>query len=216
MTEKANIEPFPSQGGRVTTGFGPGHPTLNPGGRIVATDLQSGHPSVRNRRIFTSGTRRPAVSEADVTATGSTELWALAERWPIVPSPPDPVLAELLASWWSTGRTFGCVAARANAWFVVPPDPSIWCPRVCGGWFAAERRCCYCREPVRVSQAIDAGVRDADVRVLGRATGTVPSKQEEMIMKRRSRGVVVAIDPGIQRAGGRDDRDAARKGADRA
>lgn len=102
-------------------------------------------------------------------SAGSAELWTLAESLSIVPSPPDPVLAELLRSWWATGRTFGCVSAKAGPWIVVTPDPSIWCPECAGERFATERRCAYCRKPVRMTKAHTLIFEMVGgVRVLGR------------------------------------------------
>jgi hypothetical protein len=101
--------------------------------------------------------------------TGSAPLWDLAGALAVVPSPPDPVLAGLLSAWWSTGRTFGCVSAKAGPWFVVPPDPSIWCAECAGERFATERRCCYCSRPVRVSKALTLAYEmTGDVSVLAR------------------------------------------------
>lgn len=86
--------------------------------------------------------------------TGSDAMWTLAERFDVIPSPPDPVLAGVLSSWWHGPRIFGCAAARREAaWFVVAPDPSIWCRSCATSRFGDERRCVYCRKRVRVTRA---------------------------------------------------------------
>lgn len=85
--------------------------------------------------------------------TGSTELWALAERLDVVPTPPDPVLADLLTDWWTGPRHFGCTTAHGGLWVVVAPDPTIWCHDCALRQYAHERRCLYCGQPVRVKRS---------------------------------------------------------------
>lgn len=102
--------------------------------------------------------------------TGSDALWDVAGALGIVPSPPDRHLAEMLARWWSMGRTFGCVSARSSAWFVITPDPRIWCGSCAADRFGAERRCAYCLRPVRLKRASTLLFEMVgDIRVLGRA-----------------------------------------------
>lgn len=85
-----------------------------------------------------------------MSMTGSPALWALADHFGVVPSPPNERLSRLLQAWWSLPRRFGCVTARQPgvAWLVVCPDPSVWCAACAADRFASEVRCAYCAKRV--------------------------------------------------------------------
>ena len=85
-----------------------------------------------------------------MTTTGSPALWALADHFGVVPSPPNDNLSQLLRGWWTLPRSFGCAAAQVPGvpWFVVAPQPSVWCGRCAAERFPVETRCAYCREAV--------------------------------------------------------------------
>lgn len=63
---------------------------------------------------------------------GSRTLWALAESLGVVPGQIRRTshAGKLIDQWWTTPRVFGCDHARGGGeWFVLAPDPHIWCPR---------------------------------------------------------------------------------------
>jgi hypothetical protein len=107
-----------------------------------------------------------------MTATGSPALWSIGDAaGGIIPSPPDAVLASLLAAWQTQPRMFGCVGAKGSAaWVVVMPSPAILCARCAFDVFGAERRCAYCHRQVRLSRADSLLFEVGDhLRVVGRA-----------------------------------------------
>lgn len=80
--------------------------------------------------------------------TGSL-VWRLAERLGTVPVEADEVMRAQAAQWWTLARTFACVHARiADPWFIVWPQPSIWCGAC--GVIALESisACSYCSQTV--------------------------------------------------------------------
>ena len=99
-------------------------------------------------------------------------MWSLAEKCEVIPSPPNGELARLLNDWWTMPCHFGCLAARTSpTWLVVAPDPSIWCDSCALERFDAERRCCYCHQPIRRINRSDVLVYElrGQVRLMGRA-----------------------------------------------
>jgi hypothetical protein len=84
-----------------------------------------------------------------MTATGSAELWRIADGFGLVPVPPNRTLAQLFAAWWSQPRRFGCTSAsRSPAWVVIAPSPEVYCPTCALQRLRDEDRCCYCGRDV--------------------------------------------------------------------
>lgn len=76
----------------------------------------------------------------------STSLvWRLAEHLGTVPVEADEVMRAHAAQWWTLPRSFACIHARtADPWFIVWPQPSIWCGRCGVVALEAMSVCSYC------------------------------------------------------------------------
>lgn len=107
-----------------------------------------------------------------MTTAGSAALWALADHFGVIPSPPNLTVTALLRDWWRRPRTFGCSHARSvgASWVVVAPDVSVYCPDCASPRSARIKVCAFCRESVDESDCILIWQEmRATVTVVGRA-----------------------------------------------
>lgn len=109
--------------------------------------------------------------------SGSPALWQIAEAVGAVPAPPDRIVAGRLAAWLALPIRYGCASAAAGAELtVVAPDPAVWCPDCAQDRLAAERRCWYCRRPVRLGRGSVLLHELGAVRIVGRCHPTCARK----------------------------------------